>query len=144
MTWNLCWNSLGAKWLNWLYFFLSSRVSDSILAHTITSPLLLPRGWGGKQKKRIAAEPSPNRRDNKSRCDGRTLPERVDVTVCWVFLVFISFTPCKLCSVVRGAVSSCVCVWVCVCVCRMCGGTACTWAPGYQTKCGCHGHRRLL
>lgn len=38
------------------------------------------------------------------------MPEKVDVTVCWVFLVFISFTPCKLCSVVRGAVSLSVCV----------------------------------
>lgn len=53
--------------------------------------------------------------DNKSRCDGRTLPGRVDVTVCWVFLVFISFTPCKLCSVVRGVVNVCACACVCVC-----------------------------
>lgn len=45
---------------------------------------------------------------------GGLCQKRVDVTVCWVFLVFISFTPCKLCSVVRGDVSLSVCVCVSV------------------------------
>lgn len=48
--------------------------------------------------------------DSKRRCEGKALPERADVTVCCGFLVLILFTPYKLCSVVRGAVSSGMCV----------------------------------